>query len=80
VAQDAFDISADRGLSSFDQRHKFTETGFTICHSARAGGFVPKGAWSHILGGWQWSGDLTVGSGLYFTPRVLGEGWTSAVV
>src|SRR6266852_2622862 len=24
VAQDPFDISADRGLSSFDQRHKFT--------------------------------------------------------
>src|SRR6202795_4131264 len=24
VAQNAFDIAADRGLSSFDQRHKFT--------------------------------------------------------
>jgi hypothetical protein len=24
------------------------------------------------VGGWQWSGDFTVGSGLYFTPRVLG--------
>ncbi len=24
VAQNPFDISADRGLSSFDQRHKFT--------------------------------------------------------
>ena len=36
--------------------------------------FIPKGAWSHILGGWQWSGDFTIGSGLYFTPRVLGGG------
>src|SRR5205085_9769789 len=26
VAQDAFDIGAERGLSSFDQRHRFTAT------------------------------------------------------
>lgn len=31
-------------------------------------------AWNHIFGSWQWSGDFTVGSGLYFTPRVLGGG------
>jgi outer membrane receptor protein involved in Fe transport len=27
---------------------------------------------SHVLDGWQWSGDFTIGSGFYFTPRVLG--------
>ncbi len=27
---------------------------------------------SHVLGGWQWSGSFTIGSGFYFTPRVLG--------
>src|SRR5262249_38995135 len=32
-----------------------------------------KGAWSHILDSWQWSGNFTVASGLYFTPRVLGN-------
>src|SRR3989475_11219596 len=74
VVQDPFDISADRGLSSFDQRHKFT--GNWICDVPFGDNrrFVPKGAWSHVLGGWQWSGDFTVGSGLYFTPRVLGAG------
>jgi trimeric autotransporter adhesin len=36
--------------------------------------FSPKGAWGHLLDAWQWSGDFTVGSGLYFTPRVLGGG------
>lgn len=74
VAQDPFDISADRGLSSFDQRHKFTGNwiyDFPIGDNRR---FTPKGAWSHIFGGWQWSGDFTIGSGLYFTPRVLGGG------
>jgi len=74
VAQNPFDISADRGLSSFDQRHKFTGNwiyDFPIGENRR---FAPKGAWGHVLGGWQWSGDFTVGSGLYFTPRVLGGG------
>jgi hypothetical protein len=74
VAQDPFDISADRGLSSFDQRHKFTGNWIMDLPFGENRRFVPKGAWSHILGGWQWSGDFTVGSGLYFTPRVLGGG------
>ncbi|HLQ76565.1 MAG TPA: TonB-dependent receptor, partial [Terriglobia bacterium] len=74
VAQDAFDISADRGLSSFDQRHKFTGNWIYDLPFGENRRFVPKGTWSHILGGWQWSGDFTVGSGLYFTPRVLGGG------
>jgi outer membrane receptor protein involved in Fe transport len=74
VAQNPFDISADRGLSSFDQRHKFTGNWiyeFPIGDNRR---FSPKGAWNHIFGSWQWSGDFTVASGLYFTPRVLGGG------
>jgi trimeric autotransporter adhesin len=74
VAQNPFDISADRGLSSFDQRHKFTGNWIMDLPFGDNRRFVPKGAWSHILGGWQWSGDFTVGSGLYFTPRVLGGG------
>jgi hypothetical protein len=74
VAQNPFDISADRGLSSFDQRHKFTGNWTMDLPFGENRRFVPKGAWSHILGGWQWSGDFTIGSGLYFTPRVLGGG------
>jgi hypothetical protein len=74
VAQEAFDISADRGLSSFDQRHKFTGNWILDLPFGENRRFVTKGALSHILGGWQWSGDFTVGSGLYFTPRILGGG------
>jgi hypothetical protein len=74
VAQDPFDISADRGLSSFDQRHKFTGNWIYDLPFGENRRFVPKGAWSHILGGCQWNGDFTVGSGLYFTARVLGGG------
>jgi len=31
-----------------------------------------KGAVSHVLSGWQWSGSATIGSGFYFTPNVRG--------
>jgi len=74
VAQDPFDISTDRGLSSFDQRQRFTGNWIYDLPFGENRRFAPKGAWNHILGGWQWGGDFTIGSGLYFTPRVLGGG------
>ena len=74
VAQNPFDISADRGLSSFDQRHKFTGNWTYDLPIGENRYFSSKGALGHIFGAWQWSGDFTVGSGLYFTPRVLGGG------
>jgi hypothetical protein len=74
VAQDAFNVSADRGLSSFDQRHKFTGNWTYDLPFGENRRFATTGAWNHILGGWQWSSDFTIGSGLYFTPRVLGGG------
>jgi trimeric autotransporter adhesin len=72
VAQNPFDLSADRGLSSFDQRHKFTGNWIYDLPIGENRYFAPKGALGHVFGAWQWSGDFTVGSGLYFTPRVLG--------
>src|SRR5213080_5211464 len=74
VAQDPFDISADRGLSSFDQRHKFAGNWIYDLPIGENRRFSPKGAWGHLFDAWQWSGDFTIGSGLYFTPRVLGGG------
>jgi trimeric autotransporter adhesin len=74
VTQDPFDISADRGLSSFDQRHKFTGNWIMDLPFGENRRFLTKGAGNQILGGWQWSSDFSIGSGLYFTPRVLGGG------
>ncbi len=73
VAQNPFDIAADRGLSSFDQRHKFSGNWIYELPFGENHRFAQRGALSHILDGWQWSGDFTIGSGLYFTPRVLGN-------
>ncbi len=74
VAQNPFDISNDRGLSSFDQTQRFTGNWIYDLPFGENRRFAQKGAASHILGGWQWSGDFTIASGIYFTPRVLGGG------
>lgn len=74
VAQNAFDLAAERGLSSFDQRHSFTADylwELPFGHERRwLSGKSPLRA---ILGDWNWSGDWTIASGLPFTPRVLGN-------
>ena len=72
VAQNPFDIAADRGLSSFDQRHKFTGNWIYDLPFGENRRFAQKGALSRVLAGWQWSGNFTVASGLPFTVRVLG--------
>jgi hypothetical protein len=74
VAQNPLDLSAERGLSSFNQTHKFTAdylVELPFGHDKRwLTGNSPLRA---VLGDWQWSGDWTIASGLPFTPRLLGE-------
>ncbi|MGD0509787.1 MAG: hypothetical protein ABSA27_18465, partial [Terriglobales bacterium] len=73
VAQNPFDLSAERGLSSFNQTHKFAADylyELPFGHDKRwLTGNTPLRA---IFGDWQWSGDWTIASGLPFTPRLLG--------
>jgi trimeric autotransporter adhesin len=72
VAQNPFNLSAERGLSSFNQTHKFTADylwELPFGHDKRwLTGNTPLRA---IFGDWQWSGDWTIASGLPFTPRFL---------
>ena len=74
LAQNPFDLSAERGLSSFNQTHKFTADylwELPFGHDKRwLTGNTPFRA---ILGDWQWSGDWSIVSGLPFTPRFLGQ-------
>jgi outer membrane receptor protein involved in Fe transport len=72
VVQNPFDLSAERSVSSFDQKHKFTGTWIYDLPFGDGHRYFTKGAMSHVLDGWQWSGDFTIASGLYFTPSVLG--------
>jgi hypothetical protein len=65
------DLPAERGLSSFNQTHKFTAQyllELPFGHDKRwLTGSTPLRA---IFGDWQWSGDWTIASGLPFTPQV----------
>jgi hypothetical protein len=74
VAQNPLDLSAERGLSSFNQTHKFTADyllELPFGHDKRwLTGNTP---WRAIFGDWQWSGNWTIASGLPFTPRLLGD-------
>lgn len=72
VAQNPFNLSAERSLSSFDQTHKFTGSWIYDLPFGDGKWFLTKGPLSHVVDGWQWSGDFTIASGLYFTPNVLG--------
>jgi trimeric autotransporter adhesin len=72
VAQNPLDLSAERGLSSFNQAHKFTADylyELPFGHDKRW--LVGNTPWRAVFGDWQWSGDLTIASGLPFTPRLL---------
>jgi trimeric autotransporter adhesin len=73
LAQNPFDIAAERGLSSFNQTHRFTADyllELPFGHDKRwLSGNSPLRA---IFGDWQWSGDWTIASGLPFTPRFVG--------
>jgi len=72
VAQNPLDIAADRGLSNFDQRHKFTGNWTYDLPFGEKRRFLQKGIASQVFADWQWSGNFTVASGLPFTVRVLG--------
>ncbi len=63
VAQDANNLHAERGLSSFDQRHKFNLTS-TLSSSSR------DNRW---LKDWTLQGTVALATGTPFTARVLGN-------
>jgi trimeric autotransporter adhesin len=73
VAQNPFNLSGQRGLSVFDQRHKFTGDFLLELPFGHDKRWLSQASpWRAIFGDWQWSGDWTIASGLPFTPRVLG--------
>jgi hypothetical protein len=74
VAQNAFDLAAERGLSSFDQRHRFVADyliELPFGHDKRW--LSNKSLLRDVFGDWQWSGDWTIASGLPFSPQVIGS-------
>lgn len=72
VAQNPLNLAAERGLSSFNQTHRFTADylwELPFGHDKRW--LTENTPWRAVFGDWQWSGDWTIASGLPFTPRFL---------
>jgi Carboxypeptidase regulatory-like domain len=74
VAQDPFDLQAERGLSAFDARHKFRA--FVMYQLP----FGEEKRWLHgggiaarALGNWRIMNNATIQSGTPYTARVLGN-------
>jgi hypothetical protein len=74
VAQDPYDLSAERGLSSFDQRHTLN---LSYVLQSPVGGpaeLLHSHPWAErALRDWQVSGSVTFTSGLPLTATILGN-------
>jgi trimeric autotransporter adhesin len=74
VAQNDLDLAAERGLSSFDVRHRLNIDYVYELPVGTNKHWLSGAGWkSKVLGDWQWSGGVNIASGSPFTPRVLGD-------
>jgi hypothetical protein len=73
VAQNAYDLSAERGLSTFDRRHTLS-LNYEIASPVGKNTPIPaNGLAGKLLSDWTLSGSVTAQSGLPFTARVQGN-------
>ena len=73
VAQNFFDLSAERGLSSFDRRHSFAVNYVVQSPVGSNGVLANKTFLEKALKDWTMSGSITLQSGTPLTARVLGN-------
>jgi hypothetical protein len=71
IAQNWLDLDAERGPSSFDQRHQFTAQAQYTTGAGITGGTLVDGVKGRLLKDWTFVAQLTVGSGLPVTPIYL---------
>ncbi len=63
LAQDPFNLAAERGRSMFDARHRFV-----LSYEWSVPFWTPAHTWyEHVLGNWQFNGIVTLMSGTPFT-------------
>jgi hypothetical protein len=74
VAQNSFDLQAERGLSVFDVRHRLVlNHTYEFPFGDRRRWLSHGGTLARLVGNWQISGVATIQSGNPFTARVLGN-------
>jgi hypothetical protein len=73
VAQDDTNLAAERGRSSFDRRHRFAGDFLVELPWGQGRKWLREGWLASVLGGWVWSGNVSLESGAPFTARVVGD-------
>ncbi len=73
VAQNFYNLSAERGLSTFNRAHVLTANGVIASPVGNNGFLANKGWIEKSLKDWTLSGGITIQSGLPLTARVLGN-------
>jgi trimeric autotransporter adhesin len=74
VAQNDLDIAAERGLSSFDQRHRFVADYLYDLPFGKDRKWLTSDSMAQkAFGGLAFSGNLTLASGFPFSPRFFGR-------
>ena len=71
VAQNDQDLAAERGLSSFDQRHRVSGDFSLELPFGDGKPWFNSGTMAALLGNWVLNGNVTLASGTPFTARVL---------
>lgn len=78
VAQNTFDLAAERGLSVFDMRHRLNiNQTYEFPFGQRKRFLNQGGVAAKLLGDWRIIGNTTIQSGRPLTARVLGNQSTS---
>ncbi len=74
VAQNDLDLAAERGLSSFDQRHRFTADYYYQLPLGKEKKWLHGDHWQDkFFGGFAFQGNITLASGFPFSPRIFGS-------
>jgi hypothetical protein len=79
IAENFFNLRAERGLSNFDRRHSFTADYVWTSSFADGSGRLPtSGFMSSLLKAWTLSGSITLTSGTPLTAQVIGNQFDAA--
>jgi hypothetical protein len=72
VAQNDLNLAAERGLSSFDQRHRLTADYSYELPFGKEKKWLNGSNWAaRAMGGFTFSGNMTIASGFPFSPRIF---------
>lgn len=71
--QNSYNLSAERGLASFDNRHRWVNSFVWDLPFGARRQFATRGPLSWIVGGWQLAGILQMQTGFPFTVNLNGD-------